>query len=256
MNIILRTSLFAAALLFGMIVLLEIGRRLGRRRRETGGEAGLGAVEGAVFALMGLLIAFTFSGAADRFDKRRQLILDEANAVGTVWQYLDVLPAPAQPELRDLFRRYVDTRLAVYARLPDYAAAKVEIARANELQSALWTKAVAATQAPGAANAITAQAIAALSTAFDISAARVAALETHPPRELFWLLGVLTLLSALLAGFSMGAAQTRSVLHITAFALIMAGTVYVILDLEFPRVGLIRIDEADRFIQEARQSMR
>jgi hypothetical protein len=68
----------AGGLFVGMILLLELGRRLGRRRQgkqEEGARAGLGAVEGAVFALLGLLIAFTFSGAASRFDTRRQLIV-------------------------------------------------------------------------------------------------------------------------------------------------------------------------------------
>jgi hypothetical protein len=101
----LSAILFAAGLFVGMILLLETGRRLGRCRQgkdEEGARAGLGAVEGAVFALMGLLIAFTFSGAASRFDARRQLIVEEANALSTAWLRLDMLPSAAQPELRDL----------------------------------------------------------------------------------------------------------------------------------------------------------
>lgn len=255
MILLLRGSLFAVLLLLGMVALVELGRRLGAHRRATGGGTGLGAIEGGVFALMGLLIAFTFSGAAERFERRRQLILDEANALSTAWQYLEVMPPASQPELRDLLRRYVDSRLAVYAKLPDYSAAQAEMARANELQSALWSRAILATRGVDGTTPFTAQAIAALSRTFDISAARVAALETHPPRLIFWVLGILTLVSALLGGFSMGAAHTRSWLHMLGFALIMAGTVYLILDFEFPRIGLIRIDEADRYIQQVRQGM-
>ena len=101
----------AGGLFAGMILLLEVGRRLGRRRHgrdEEGARAGLGAVEGAVFALLGLLIAFTFSSAASRFDTRRQLIVQEGNAIGTAWLRLDLLLSSAQPELRDLFRRFLD----------------------------------------------------------------------------------------------------------------------------------------------------
>lgn len=83
----------------------------------------------------------------------------------------------------------------------------------------------------------------------------MAALETHPPRLLYVLLGVLTLVSSLLAGYSMGVAANRSWLHMIGFALIMAGTIYLILDFEFPRIGLIRIDEADRYILEVRKAM-
>ena len=138
---------FAIGLLVGMVLLLELGRRLGRRRRgrdEEGARAGLGAVEGAVFALMGLLVAFTFSSAATRFDSRRQLIVEEANAIGTAWLRLDLLPASAQLELRDLFRRYLDARLAAYAKIPDMEAVRKELVHANTLQSEIWKRATAA----------------------------------------------------------------------------------------------------------------
>jgi hypothetical protein len=71
-------SLLAVGPFPGMLVLLEVGRRIGVHRLEQdpeGARAGVGTVEGAVFALLGLLIAFTFSGAASRFDARRQLII-------------------------------------------------------------------------------------------------------------------------------------------------------------------------------------
>ena len=109
-------SLFAA-----LLAAQEAGFRAGRRRRS--GEAdtaptGLGAVEGALFGLMGLLIAFTFSGAEARFENRRRLIVQEANAIGTAYLRIDLLPAASQPAVRDLFRRYVDQRLAGYAAIP------------------------------------------------------------------------------------------------------------------------------------------
>ena len=109
-------SLLALGLFVGMVLLLELGRRIGVRRIANdpeGAQAGTGAVDGAVFALLGLLIAFTFSGAATRFDERRNLIVQETNDIGTAYLRLDLLPASAQPGLRDLFRRYVDSRLEV-----------------------------------------------------------------------------------------------------------------------------------------------
>jgi hypothetical protein len=81
-------------------------------------------VEGSVFGLLGLLVAFTFSGASSRFDTRRHLIVEETNAIGTAYLRLDVLPSTVQPALRDSFRRYLDSRLAIYRKLPDAAAAK------------------------------------------------------------------------------------------------------------------------------------
>jgi hypothetical protein len=247
---------FAGGLFFGMILLLEVGRRIGRRRQgkdEEVARGGLGAVEGAVFALMGLLIAFTFSGAASRFDARRQSIVDEANAIGTAWLRLDLLPSAAQPELRDLFRRYLDARLEVYAKIPDMEAVREELARATALQGQIWARATAACRE--SANPLTAQLVPALNEMFDIASTRTAVAQIHPPVIIFLMLGVLALMSALLAGYAMAGGRSRSWIHVIGFALILAVTVYVILDLEFPRVGLIRVDAFDQVLVDLRQSM-
>lgn len=208
MDLSLLSIVFAVGFFVGMVALLELGRRLGGRRQgkdEAGARAGLGAVEGAVFALMGLLIAFTFSGAATRFDARRQLIVEEANATGTAWLRLDLLPPAAQPELRDLFRRYLDTRLAVYENLPDMEAARAELHQANVLQSEIYTRAVAAGQP--APNPMQAQGVPALNEMFDIASTRTAAAQVHPPTIIFLMLGVLALMSSLLAGYAMAGAS-------------------------------------------------
>src|SRR5438132_13789604 len=145
--------LFTVGLFFGMLLFLEIGRRIGiRRMKEDGGTAGegVGAVDGAVFALLGLLIAFTFSGASARFDTRRQLIVEETNDIGTAYLRLDLLAADAQPALRESFRRYLDARIEVYRKLPDVAAAKESLADANELQRQIWRQAIVASRTEGA----------------------------------------------------------------------------------------------------------
>ena len=97
-------------LFVSLLILVDIGRRLGVDRNTDG----LGGVERAVFGLMALLMAFTFSSAAFRFEARRNMIVEEANAVRTAFMRLEVLPPEAQPRLQESFRRYVDARLAVY----------------------------------------------------------------------------------------------------------------------------------------------
>jgi len=256
MNQNLVSIFFAVGLFVGMVFLLELGRRIGQRRQgkdEEGARAGLGAVEGAVFGLMGLLIAFTFSSAANRFDSRRQFIIEEANAIGTAWLRLDLLPTAAQPELRDLFRRYLDARLAVYQKLPDLEAARTELTRVSALQGEIWNRATVACRE--SANPLTALVIPALNQMFDIASTRIAATQIHPPAIIFIMLGVLALMSSLLAGYAMAGGKSRSWIHVIGFALILAATVYVILDLEFPRLGLIRIDSFDRVLIELRSSM-
>jgi hypothetical protein len=245
-------------LFLGMLFFLDIGRRIGVRRRAQdpeGAGAGVGAVDGAVFALLGLLIAFTFSGAAARFDTRRALIVEEANAIGTAYLRLDLLPAGAQPALRDLFRRYVDSRLETYRKIPDYQAAKAEYDRSISLQGEIWSQAIAAGRLEGAPPAATMLLLPALNQMIDITTTRAMAVQTHPPIAIFAMLFGLALASALLAGYGMAGGKSRDWLHMLAFAMVLALTVYVIIDIEFPRLGLIRVDAFDQALVNVRASM-
>ena len=153
MNYALFAPLFTLSLLFGMLLCLEVGRRIGLRRRAKAADgtvAGSGAMEGAVFALLGLLVAFSFSGAATRFDTRRQLIVEETNAVGTAYLRLDLLPAEVQPTLRARFRQYLATRLEGYRKASDAAAVREALRRSGQLQGEIWTQAVAGSRLPDA----------------------------------------------------------------------------------------------------------
>src|SRR3982750_719013 len=121
---------FGAMLVFaGILAFLQLGRRLGRRALVGHGDSALpstGSLETAVFALLGLMIAFTFSGALSRLDVRRAQVVDEANAVGTAYLRIDLLPQSAQPRLRESIRQYTDARIATYRKLPDMEAASSE----------------------------------------------------------------------------------------------------------------------------------
>ncbi len=258
MSIGAQTILFVVVLFVGMLLATEIGRRVGAARLARDLErarAGNGAVEGAVFALLGLVIAFTFSGAASRFDIRRNLIVEEANGIGTAWLRLDLLPAADQPEIRNLFRQYLDSRLTTYQQLPDVEAAKGELARSLELQNQIWIRCVAGCQGPEGQRAAMLL-LPALNQMFDIVTTRTVALKAHPPAIIFLMLGFLALAGALFAGFGMAGARSRSWVHILGFSLIMAVCVYVILDLEFPRIGLIRVDAFDEVLIQVRESIK
>lgn len=252
-------SLFALGLFIGMLVLLEVGRRIGARwlaEDPTGAAAGVGTVEGAVFALLGLLIAFTFSGAATRFDTRRQLIIEETNDIGTAYLRLDLLPLDAQPGLREKFRAYVDTRLEVYRKLPDMAAAKEEMAKANRLQLEIWRQSVAASRAQGVSSAAPLLLLPALNAMIDITTTRTMAMQIHPPVVIFALLFGLALASSLLVGYGMASSKARNWLHMIGLAFVMSVSVYVILDIEYPRLGFIRVDSFDQALVELRESMK
>jgi hypothetical protein len=256
MSIIVQVALFAGGLFLGMLLFLEGGRRLGERRLEAdpeGARTGLGAVEGAVFALMGLLIAFSFSGAASRFDQRRQLIIEEANAIGTAYLRLDLLPPDTQPKMRDLFRRYLDSRLEVYRGLPDLSAAMAALTRSFALQGEIWKGALEASRSEPQARFLL---VPALNQMFDITTTRTASVRMHPPTIIFGMLGFVALACALFAGYAMAGSKSRSLVHSVGFVIILTLTVYVILDLEFPRMGLIRVDAMDKVLADLRESMR
>lgn len=251
------TPIFLLVLFVGMLLFLEIGRRVGMRRTkdpEGPGSAGLAAVEGALFAVLGLLIGFTFSGAATRFDARRQLVAEEANAIGTAYLRIELLPAEKQPAMRDLFRQYLDTRLAAYQKIPDVASVKTELARAEALQKEIWTNAVAASRESNT-TAAPMLLLPALNQMIDITTTRNMATLIHPPTIIFAMLGILALACSLLAGYGMAGGKTRSWIHILSFAAILTFAVYVILDLEYPRLGFIRVSAVDQVLVDLRHSM-
>ena len=143
MNIEMIASASAAALLIGMLVLSEVGRRIGSAglARDPEGLKGTGSAAAAVFGLLGLLIAFTFSGAASRFEARRHLITEEANAIGTAYLRLDMLPRDAQPGLRSLFRSYVELRAGSYRQSVPGKTRNARLAEAAVMQGQIWSRA-------------------------------------------------------------------------------------------------------------------
>ncbi|MCF1710884.1 hypothetical protein L0V05_18910 [Tabrizicola sp. J26] len=247
----------SAALFLLMLAMLLLGASMGRRRREKVGTevSGAGAVDGAVYALLGLLVAFTFSGAASRFDERRSLIVEEANDIGTAYLRLDLLPADAQPGLRDLMRRYTESRLKVYQTLPDLEASYEELALSQQLQSQIWTRALEASRRPGQDTAATMLLLPALNAMFDITTTRTMASLKHPPKAIFGMLFAICLLGAMLAGFNMGLGGRVSLLHAVTFPAVMSIAVNLILDMEHPRLGLITVDSFDQVIADTLANM-
>lgn len=251
------SALYALALALGLLLAIEVGVRVGRREQAAGrtGAQGLTTIEGSVFALLGLLLAFVFHGATQRFDERRELIAEEANAVGTAWWRLDLLHASFRDPARQQLLDYLDTRIEIYHQVTDAARTATLERRASELQAALWRTArhgLADTGQP----ALTALVLDPLNTLFDIATTRRMSTLMHPPLVVYALLSIAALLSALLAGYGLGQAGHRAWLHTGVFIASVGLSVYAILDIEYPRQGLIRIDAADVVLLELRDSLR
>lgn len=247
----------AVCLLLGMLLFAELGRRIGSARLAKHGKLaeGVGAAEGAVFGLLGLLLAFAFSGAADRFQDRRHLITSEANSIGTAYLRIDLMPADEQPEMRRLFREYLDSRIRTYAHAADMATAMKHYAESTDLQLQIWARAVQSGRRPDASTPSNMLLLPTLNEMFDITTDRLMATRNHPPVPLFALLGFFALVGSSLVGYSGSVNKDRSSFHTLTFGIVLSLTIYVIVDLEFPRLGLIRADGADLVMVELRQSM-
>src|SRR3977135_4516176 len=151
MSYTLLSVFFVVGFCGAMLPLCELGRWIAVRQMGVdpeGAKAGLGAVVGVVFSLLGLLLAFTFSGAASRFDARKQLIVQEVNTLGKAYYVLGLFPEPLQTKLKDSFRRYLDAELQAIKALPDVRAAQQAFARSSVLKTDIQTQAIAACRNP------------------------------------------------------------------------------------------------------------
>jgi hypothetical protein len=132
----------------------------------------------------------------------------------------------------------------------------MEMANSKKIQEEVWTEAVEATRLPDSHSSAGLLLLPALNNMIDISTTRTMALQLHPPRIIYALLFGLGLICSLLAGFRMSSGQHRSWLHILGFTVLTVIIVYVMLDVEYPRSGLIRLESADQLLANLRERMR
>ena len=208
-----------------------------------------------MFALFGLLIAFTFTSAASRYETRRNLIVQHTNAIGTAWLRLDLLPAEVQQPLRQDFRLYVDGIIKIYGRMEEtFEAVAQTMTHLLKVQDEIWKLAetvVSKDSRPQVATLV----LPALNEMIDLGASRYAAARFHVSLVVIGFLIFLSMLASLLVGYGMASAQHRNWLHMILFALLISLTLYIIIDFEYPRYGIIRLDDADKLYIELRQAM-
>ena len=182
--------------------------------------------------------------------------MEEANAIGTAYLRIDLLPPSAQPSLRETFRRYLDARVELYRKLPDVAAARAVLPKVAALQVEIWGQAVAACPKAESGSSACILFLPALNQMIDITTTRAAAAEIHPPAIVFLMLIALALATALLSGYNLAGGQARKLLPMVGFAAAIAVTIYVILDIEYPRLGLIRVDAIDHLLVDLRATLK
>lgn len=257
MRFALLTIAIGVAMFLLILLLIEVGRRFGVRQAQKRGDSartGVGSVDAAVYGMFGLLLGFTFSGAAARFDSRRALVVDEVNAISTAWMRIDLLPSHAQPPIRDAFKRYLDALLAVYDRAPGTEGELRQRAVVSQQQGEIWNRVLAASLDPSGEKARV-LIIPTVNEMFDVVDKERLAQRLHPPPMIFVMLGLSALAVALFAGYSMANGTARNWLHTIGVAATIAVTVSVILELESPRLGFIRVDTIDNALEELRETM-
>ena len=243
-------------LFVAMLLAAAAGQRLAARRLQRSDDAsavGTSAVDAAVLGLLGLLVAFWFSSAGTRLDMRRSLIVEEANAIGTAWLRLDLLPEDAQPAVREEFRTYLDVRLAQIPGATYAESDAVLTGRLATAQNSIWRQSVAAAPrclSPHAAVLL----LDALNAMFDAGTRHLAAFNAHTPVAILALLLLVAIFASMLAGHDMAGQSRFNWLHIVVFAAVVSLTIWVIYDLEMPRYGLIRIDNYDQTLLDLRDS--
>jgi hypothetical protein len=236
----------AIPLFLSMLVLTELGRKLHAHSPQHKSSS---AIEGAIFGLFGLLLAFTFSGAIGRYDTHRKLVTEEVNDISDAYIRIDLLPKNQQEPFRQTFRAYVNTRLDRF----DSEESEPVSKETSRLQKTLWSETIeATTNDDGSRSDGGRQLLPALSQMFDVANTRKNTFDLHPPLAVYLLLFTLSCGCAFFAGYNM---TDRNPLHILAFALVISLTVYSILDIEFPRKGLIRLTNTDQQFIDLRNSM-
>ena len=233
-------ALFVSILIV-VLFSVECGYRLGRYRRsrhQEEKEAPVGTIVGATLGLLAFILAFTFGFAASRFDTRRQVLLDEANAIGTTYLRAGILPERGE-EIRALLRDYVGVRLEA-VRSGNVGEG---IRQSEDIQQKVWSEAEAVGQ-KNPNSIVVGLFIQSLNETIDLHAKRVqAGTRSRIPGAIWVGLFTVAVLSLAAMGYLEGLAGTRRSLAIIAVAITFSVVIELIADLDRPQEGVLRVSQ-------------
>jgi hypothetical protein len=220
----------------------DLGFRYGKkisRDEEKSKDPSMGSMVGATLGLLAFMLAFTFGMASARYDTRRQLIRDEANAIQTAYLRSDFVSEPRSTEIKKLLREYVDVRLAG-VREPD---PRPSIARSEEIHHQLWVRTVAEGEKnPG--SIVTGLYINTMNEMIDLHTMRVqAGLRSRIPSVIIYVLYFVTILAMASVGFLAGLTGKRNHFVTGALVLAFSSVMLLIIDLDRPHEGLLKVNQ-------------
>ena len=238
-------AIFSLVLFVILTVTIRLGCHFGLRKQAGINDAGrsqFASIQGAVLGLLALLLGFTFAMTVSRFDARKQLVLEEANAIGTAFLRAQLLPEPNRSEIAGLLRRYVDVRLLFYEAGIDEKKLRETNDQSERIQRQLWSQATAVAKLDKRA-VTTGLFIQTLNEVIDLHAKRITAMQNHVPESIILLLCLVAILSLGLTGYGCGLAGQRHVIVTTTMAILIVAVIYLIIDLDRPRRGLIKVSQ-------------
>jgi hypothetical protein len=236
------------------VVLLSIegGYRLGtyrRRRSEREDRPPVGEIVAATLALFAFVLAFTFGMAASRFDVRRGLVVEEANAIGTTYLRAAMLPEPHRTEVRKLLRDYVDVRLEAV----EPGKLSRGIAQSQELHSRLWDHATALGR-ENPSSIVVGLFVGSLNEVIDLHTKRLMLGAGNRIPVMIWAaLYFLAIVGTAVIGYHSGLAGSGRSLAIIALVLAFSAVMTLIADLDRPQEGLLRVSQ--QAMRDLRDSM-
>lgn len=224
-----------------VLISSEIGWRLGNYRRTLPRherEAPIGAVIGAMLGLLAFLLAFTFGMAATRYDDRKSLVLQEANAIGTTYLRAEMLAEPERSQIQELLRTYAAMRVQGVTALmtPEVRA------RTAAIHDQLWSKTVSAT-AGDAESELSALFVSSLNEMIDLDATRVTAGRNRIPDSIWLALYSVALLTMAAMGYQFGLTGERSWPVTIMLTLVFTTVIILISDLDRPQAGFLQVSQ-------------
>lgn len=230
--------------LIPLMAAAEVGLQVGRRRRtdsDSEGRNQISMVEGALLGLLALLLGFTFSMAVDRFDSRGEMVVEEANALGTVAMRAEFLPDGLQGGFKARLREYGQARLRYAEAGNDHEKLRKAEEAARGLQDELW----ATVRDEGRARPTSMLALLAdaLGDLFDFREKRTSALDNTVPSSVWIVLYSVAILTSGSLGLGSGLTGKRILLSISLVPLLLAGILTLLVDLDHPRRGVIQVSQ-------------
>lgn len=224
-----------------LIFALEFGYRVGLKRRDKWKDADSGGgavVLTSLFALLGLVLAFTYASGVSRFDARKAAVLNEANAIGTAYLRADLVAEPGRTELKQVLLDYTRSRTFPPGSVRTKVDRQAVLAHTLEQLARIWpaTRTVIEQGKPGP---IEAGLVAAINEVLDAHTVRLTAVLDKLPKVVMWMLLFVAAASLSVAGYNAGIQGQMSRWRMTTFALVLTCLMIVILDFDRPNDGLV-----------------